>query len=332
MEKIIEKIIEKLKNRKLPFFVLGLSIFLFFLIFSIAFYYFIGMIVHSKKEVKVPDITGKPLLEALDIVSNVGLGLKKIGEVYNPDYPAATVVVQQPRAGMSVRKGRFVNVILSLGGEKVFVPNIIGEERRKAEVLLKQYGLFLGTTTFKYSLKYEKNIVMNQNPLPESIVEKNSSVDIEVSLGLPPPGIVLIPDFTSKTVENVYDWTVRHNIEVKIEEKIVEEGEEGIVLSQNPPPDTQIIINEPLVLEITVSKTQKKSLKETHKEIYNFEYELPFIGESLKVVKIVQISDEGEHVLYNKPTSSKQKISLYVPPRRNSKLRIFVDGVLIDEK
>lgn len=327
----IKNIIEVFKSKKFIIPVLIFSIFLFFLMFSIMFYYFIGILIHSKKEIIVPNIVGKSVVEALDIVSQLGLSLKKIGEVYNPDYPAATVVVQRPSAGMSVRKGRVVNVILSLGGEKVFVPNLIGEDKRKAEVILRQYSLFLGTTTHRYSLKYEKNIVMSQFPVPETIVEKNSSVNIEVSLGLPPFGVVLVPDFINKSIDNVYNWAAKYdNINIKVNEEFVNDIPDGLVLRQSIPPDSEINPSEIITFEVTISK-QKKAF-DGRQEVYNFEYELPFIGDSLKMVKIVQISDEGEFILYNKPTSSKQKISLYVPPRKNSKLRIFVDGVLIDEK
>lgn len=320
-------LIDKIKN-KIDIFVLILCTFLFLLIFSTAVYYLLGRIVHSKKEVIVPNIVGKSVLEALDIVSNVGLGLKKIGEVYNPNYPFSTIVVQQPSAGMVVRKGRFINVILSLGGEKVFVPNLIGEEVRKAEILLRQYSLLLGTSTYRYSLRYNKNIVVSQRPQPSEIVEKNSFVDIEISLGPPPPGIILVPDFINKTIENVYDWSSRNAIDLKIVEKVTDDAPEGVILQQSIPPDTDIT-NSAVTFEVVVSK--KKSIGKD-KEVYNFEYELPFVGDTIKNVKIVQISDDGEYVLYNKPTSSRQKIMLYVPPRKNSKLRIFVDGILIDEK
>lgn len=331
LKKILNLIIERGIVKNIDILAFTFCILIFLLIFSVASYYFLGKIVHSKKEVIVPNIVGKSVLEALDIVSKAGLGLKKIGEVYNPNYPSATIVVQQPSAGMVVRKGRFVNVILSLGGEKVFVPSLIGEELRKAEVLLRQYNLLLGTVTYRYSLRYDKNVVIFQNPPPSEIVEKNSYVDLQISLGFPPPGLVLMPDFVNKTLENVYDWAARHNVELVVNEKFTEDITENLVLQQNIPPDTEIT-SSTMTLEIVVSKRKIAKGKEFEKENYNFEYELPFVGEGLKNVKIVQISDEGEYVLYNKPTSSKQKITLYVPPRKNSKLRIFVDGVLIDEK
>ncbi len=291
-------------------------------------YKIIGLIVHSKKEVVVPNIINKSVIDALDMVSKLGLGLKKVGEVYNPNFPQGTVVAQQPSAGMTVRVGRFVNVVLSLGGEKVFVPNIIGEDRRKAEIVLREYSLFVGTVTERYSLKYPKNKVVQQIPQAGEIVEKNSYINFVVSLGVPPEdkNIIIIPDFINKNINEVYLWAQKYGIEVQVIQKVVPDAVEGTVIEQNPPPDEIVDIS--TILKVTVAQTTTG----TYQPQYNFEYEIPFIGNTSKKVKIVQISDEGEYVLYDKATMSGQKIQLYVPTRKNSRIRIFLDGVLIDEK
>jgi len=299
-------------------------------------YQSIGLIVHSKKEVIVPNIENKSVLEALKIVSDLGLGLKKVAEVYNPQLPAGTVVNQQPQAGMTVRKGRVINVVVSLGGEKVFVPNVLGEDKRKAEVIIRQYGLVVGSMTECYSLRYLKGKVMWQNYSEGSIVDKNTPIDLKISLGLPPDNIILMPDFINKSLSEVKSWAETYGLQLNIKYKSVEQiPQNDIVVEQNPPPDS--VVNLTDVIEITLSQnlsTHKDTTTEKaeDKQSYNFEYEIPFMGNLPKNVKIVQISDEGEHILYNKLTLPKEKILLYIPQRKNSKIRIFVDEILIDEK
>jgi serine/threonine-protein kinase len=299
-------------------------------------YQSIGLIVHSKKEVIVPNIENKSVLEALKIVSDLGLGLKKVAEVYNPQLPSGTIVNQQPQAGMTVRKGSVINVVVSLGGEKVFVPNVLGEDKRKAEVIIRQYGLVVGSMTECYSLRYSKGKVMWQSYSEGSIVDKNTPIDLKISLGLPPDDIILMPDFINKTFSEVKSWAETYGLQLNIKYKSVEQiPQNDIVVEQNPPPDS--VVNLTDVIEITLSQnlsTQKDTTTEKaeDKQSYNFEYEIPFMGNSPKNVKIVQISDEGEHILYNKLTLPKEKILLCIPQRKNSKIRIFVDGILIDEK
>lgn len=316
-----------LRKKKYKKFARNVIIFVLFVVLA---YKFIGVLVHSKKEVIVPNLINKPLSEALDIVSKLGLGLKKIGEVYDPNYPTGTVISQQPSAGMRVRQGRFINVVISLGGEKVFVPNVVGEERKKAEVTLRQYNLLVGTVTYRYSLRYTKNRVIEQQPIAESIVDKNSYVDLVVSLGLPPDDIILMPEFINKDVSEVYSWSKKYGLDVEVEYQIVENEPQGKVMRQNPPPDTMVQPGQEI--KVVVANPSNYTQLSTYETNYNFEYELPFVGDKVKTVKIVQVSTEGEVVLYNKPTSPKEKIRLYIPPKEKSKIRIFVDGVLIDER
>ncbi|MFN3550376.1 MAG: PASTA domain-containing protein, partial [Endomicrobiia bacterium] len=166
-----------------------------------------------------------------------------------------------------------------------------------------------------------------------SVVDKNTPVDLKISLGLPPQDVILMPDFVNKNISEVKSFAENYGIKLKLNYRLVDPLlQDGIVIEQKPSYDT--ILNPQDEIEITVSKTTVKEGKLTEEYIksYNFEYELPFVGKLPKNVKIIQVSDEGEYVLYNKITDPKEKILLYVPPRKNSKLRIFLDGVLIDEK
>jgi serine/threonine-protein kinase len=325
------------RRRKKIWWVRILITFAVLIFIYIIVYQSIGLIVHSKKEVIVPNIENKSVLEALKVVSDLGLGLKKVAEVYNSQLPAGTIVNQQPQAGMTVRKGKIISVVVSLGGEKVFVPNVVGEDKWKAEVIIRQYGLVVGSTTECYSLKYSKGKVLWQSYPEGSIVDKNTPIDLKISLGFPPEDIILMPDFINKNFSEVKSWAETYGLQLRIKYKPVEQIlQNDIVIEQIPSPDSVVTLED--VIEITLSqslssqKEESQAAKMEDKQSYNFEYELPFMGNSPKNVKIVQISDEGEHILYNKLTLPKEKILLYVPQRKNSKLRIFVDGILIDEK
>lgn len=292
----------------------------------------IESIVHSRKEIVTPNIEGKSLMEALSIVSKSGLGLKKMGESFNASLPEGTIISQVPKGGMVIREGRFINVIVSLGGEKVFVPNIIGEDKRKAEVILRQYSLVVGSITENYSLRFQKNKVLQQNPIEGTIVNKGTFVDFVVSLGAPVEGsgVVLVPDFINKPVEEAIAWAQKSGLEVNVEYTLSGGEIEGSVISQRPEPDS--IVSDEEKLFVMVLKKSSSSVISSDVKEPNFVYEVPLMGRSTKMVKIVQVSNSGEDVLYNQPTAPGKKISLYVSQRQNAKIRIFIDGVLIDEK
>lgn len=82
---------------------------------------------HHGENIEVPDVTSKSLQEAEKILSAKGLQIKAVAESYNRELPAGCVIVQNPKAGASVKEGRIVYVTLnSLTVPKVTIPDVIG--------------------------------------------------------------------------------------------------------------------------------------------------------------------------------------------------------------
>ena len=92
----------------------------------------IGALVHTRKEVTVPDLTKKPVTQALDILAASNLALKQAGVEFAQSVPPGSVLRQIPSAGSTVREGRVIRVWISQGDEMVFVPNTVGTDLRAA--------------------------------------------------------------------------------------------------------------------------------------------------------------------------------------------------------
>ena len=102
-------------------------------------------LIHSRKVVLVPELSGKSVNDALNILGPLGLGLEKEGETkFDKRFPAGTIVRQTPAAAMSVREGRIVRVTVSQGGETLFVPNLVGQPLRNTQTSLQNLGLNVG--------------------------------------------------------------------------------------------------------------------------------------------------------------------------------------------
>ena len=84
----------------------------------------LGALVHTRKEVKVPDITQKPVTAALNALAGANLALKQAGVEFAEGVPPGSVLRQIPSAGSTVREGRVVRVWISQGDEMVFVPAV----------------------------------------------------------------------------------------------------------------------------------------------------------------------------------------------------------------
>src|SRR5688572_18215018 len=104
------------------------------IVFGFIFNWALKGAIHYQKDVIVPDLMGKALPEALDILSSHNLGLKKEGAEFNDTVPAGTVLRQQPGSGALVREGRIIRITVSQGGETVFVTELVGMSLRSSEI------------------------------------------------------------------------------------------------------------------------------------------------------------------------------------------------------
>lgn len=94
----------------------------------------------SVYETTIPTVTGVPLSEAQEILSNAGLVVSEIET--QPSEAANMIVIQQlPDAGTNANKGDSVKLIVS--GGIVVMPSLQGMTREQAEQTIIAYGLTL---------------------------------------------------------------------------------------------------------------------------------------------------------------------------------------------
>ena len=94
----------------------------------------------SVYETNIPTVTGVPLSEAQEILSNAGLVVSEIET--QPSEAANMIVIQQlPDAGTNAHKGDSVKLIVS--GGIVVMPSLQGMTREQAEQTIIAYGLTL---------------------------------------------------------------------------------------------------------------------------------------------------------------------------------------------
>ncbi|MFA5858639.1 MAG: PASTA domain-containing protein [Elusimicrobiota bacterium] len=217
-------------------------------------------LIHYKTEVKIPSITGKSLTGAMDVLTPLKLGLIKVGEQFDDKYPANTVIRQIPDAGTTIKEGRVLQVILSKGGQSVFVPNLMGETVRSAELLLRRAGLGLGEELQGYSNTQDKGKIISQDPVENDAVGKGELVNIVVSIGRPPEGTVLLPNFNGKNVVTAKKWCDDNSVEFGIEFSNSSGAEKDIVISQIPRADT--VVSEGLKVRLILSLGNNSSVEE----------------------------------------------------------------------
>ncbi len=301
------------------------AVFLFFLTY---FFFYIAMesVIHHRAEVIVPDIKGKSSLEALRLISENNLALKIKDFEFNDTVPIGTVLRQAPGAGITVRESKIIRVVFSQGGESVFTPNLIGLPLRNAELLLRRRMLILGEVSEAYSLKAEKGTVLSQDPVQEKSVSKNAMIQVVVSAGIPPSGIVLMPGFKQEKVDEAYKWALENDFTILVKEDSVSLFPYGTVLEQEPSADT--VVTDKTAISVIISG-HKLSADES--EEYRVHYEISQ-GGAQRHIRIVAIGPGGDKEIFNGLRDPGSKIDLAIPYEGIEKIRIFVNGIMVEER
>lgn len=289
----------------------------------------VKLAVHSQKDVVVPDMTGQSLYQALDVLSKLSLGLKQEGAEYNDKVPGGTVLRQQPPAGMAVREGKIIRVTLSQGGETIFIPDLSGQSLRSAEIALRLNNLSLGEVRGRPSLKYEKDIVVTQDPAPKTVVRKNALVHLIVSEGPPPQGVLLMPDFAGKKLDEAAEWA--EGMKIKIETASEESPlEDGTVLAQSVAADD--MVQNVSSVRFTIAKKASGAAFEPQSPAAKFRFEVPQ-GEAGKKFRFVLVDGSKSKDIWNGEPDPGSKLDIPLPekPSPSGRVRIFVNGILTEE-
>lgn len=284
-------------------------------------------IIHSRKEVMVPDIKGKSLSEAVSLLSPLNLGLKKEDEEFDRNYPAGTVVRQNPLPGISVREGKIIRVTISQGGETIFVPDLSGQQARTAEINIRSLGLSLGEESSMFSLAVEKGSVVSQDPAAGAIVEKESLVNLVISAGTPPDNIILMPNFIGKNSSECKSWSEMKGISLSVTEEPAAGIADGTVIRQEPVADADITVSKRASIAVAAGSGAAVPFKGK-----TFYYEIPQGGGD-RELRLVLIDDNGEREIFRgtKAPGSKLEIPL-ASDIKAARVRVFINNVLVEER
>jgi len=148
----------------------------------------------------IPDLMGMDLQKATSVLKDNSLGIEVVGEKYEPNSPAGTIVFQSPEPDLKVKKERVVKVTISRGGEKVTVPDVRGQPLEKAEIMLGDWGLRLGEVAHASSDSLPGDYVISTFPQVGSKVPAGMIVNLVVSQGTRADSTV-VPDILGRNLE-----------------------------------------------------------------------------------------------------------------------------------
>jgi serine/threonine-protein kinase len=207
------------------------------LVFGLAAYTSFSLFVRSGVTT-VPPLKGLSRLDATHRLADQGLQLRRVEERgrYDDRIPAGHVVRQSPDVRTLVKRGSSVTVILSLGPQRVEVPQLNGRSLPAAQAALSGSGLGLGRILGAFARGMQPGTVLEQDPDPGAEIAPTAGVDL--LLAMPAQGErFIMPDLIYRDYESVrplFEKSGFHFGSVKFER--YEGVAAGIILRQFPLP------------------------------------------------------------------------------------------------
>ena len=291
---------------------------------GILFIFLLMRLITGGREAEVPDIRGKEVTLALEELSRVGLNLKLLERRFDDHIPENCVISQNPRSGIGVKRGKEIKVIISKGSQKVFVPEVKGRSLRSAGITLRQRGLKTGKIARVYSDLIEEDTIMAQSLEPEVEVNRNSVVNLLVSLGSYPIYFYM-PDLIGRSLERGSRTIESLRLQTgSITYEVDPELEGGMILNQAPsfgfPVKEKSLVN--LVISVK-SQTRPTGLL----RYYMLHYVVPR-GLFPKRIKIVVSDVQGKREIYNALLSPGKVIDEVIAITGRARAKIYIDGEL----
>ncbi|HZL07335.1 MAG TPA: PASTA domain-containing protein, partial [Coriobacteriia bacterium] len=126
--------------------------------------------------VKVPDVGDMNRAQA-EKTLNDALFKVTVAEGFSDTVQKNFVVSQRPEAGVSVDAGSTIEIVVSKGSAPVAVPDVTNMTQEDATDDLTKLGL---KVTVVYVDSQDNGIVLIQSPLPDTQVEKGTTVTLTV--------------------------------------------------------------------------------------------------------------------------------------------------------
>jgi serine/threonine-protein kinase len=199
----------------------------------------IRLTIHGHQET-MPNLAGRSLDAGQRVANGLGLELKIEGKVFNPQYPANSIVSQVPPAGTRIKVGQHVHVLVSLGQPQVKVPDVVGASARAAQITAIQEGLTVGDIAAVHWPDSQVDQVVAQEP-PASTTEVHSpALNVLVSLGAPTQSYEC-PDFVGRPLVEVQPIIQKRGFKIGSTTMVPTTGiPAGNIVSQSPQPGSRI--------------------------------------------------------------------------------------------
>ena len=276
--------------------------------------------------VKVPEVIGMTLEEALNYLSREGLSANPV-YVSNEEYEAGVVFLQNPLPDATTRKGDTVLLTVSSGPSSIPMPDLMGKTYNDAVTALKSIGITQITVEKVATSEYPPDTVVSHQPEAEASITKDTVVTLSVS-----GGEIVVPDLTGMTLEAAEQMLIDNNLVLSPQLQYADtesEEEHGYVSAQSPEADSRVVQGKSISLQVFRCAKMNPyteitvTIPESDKDV-TVRIMIHAAGSSFEY--------EDATILWTSDADRSRKISVKKPDNRNYTYTVYMDGVQLEQK
>lgn len=292
-------------------------------------YLALTLIIQSEETVIVPELVGREVVYALELLTGLELDIKVNGFEYSSSVAKHHVIFQQPAAGAEIKKGRDVKIILSKGPETVNLPNFMGVSFQQAGVVLQDEGLCAGTVSRSYHPVVEIDYVIAQYPFAGRAMARRQCVDLLVSKGRRPEAF-LMPQLGGLPIDQAILLLELEKLRIdRIDSRAEQKLDPDIVLAQNPAAGAFVTRATPI--QLVVNRTTPGSSFSAggtagHMQLFRHQTGSGYLR---KHVRIEVGTGGGVDVLFDDFARPNSEIWLAIPADRSNDVFVYENDQLV---
>ena len=301
----------------------------FLLVVGVSTYLTLTFIIKSEDTVIVPNLVGKDVVAALELLTDLQLNTKVSGSEYSHQIPKNHVTFQEPEAGSEIKKDRDVRIMISKGTRNILMPELVALPEQQARMIMEENGISRGHLSRTFNKDIEKDHIMAQVPAAGVMITRGAPVDLLVSKG-PMATELKMPDLSGLSLDQAVFRIERNNLAVgAIRSQFNKQKARNIVIRQEPLAGYRVIANSPV--HLVINRPPGKSTNgNLHRPLYGslLQYDVED-GFLKKRVRIELAHKNSSAEIFDDYVKPGEQLWILVPRDQDAAVFIFEDDELV---
>ncbi|MDH4209931.1 MAG: PASTA domain-containing protein [candidate division WOR-3 bacterium] len=208
----------------LAFFIVGILL---------ANFLIMPLLVGRGEEVVVPNVCNLPLDGAIDELKSAGLEGVVVERRFDRIIEEGNTIIQEPLPDARVKKGRIINLTVSLGAETISVPYLSGVNYEQGVSIIRKIGLVVAKVDSVFSDSMEIGKIIETIPEADAEVKKGDGIRVVLSKGL----IKRMPNIVGQQLSRAQVILERIGLVIGKIEEVQGSGGKGTIIVQSPEPE-----------------------------------------------------------------------------------------------